>query len=137
MRVGIAPQRDGSGIRVKAPGDRCDWRAAAEVDADLRVGFNVSVPLRARTEACDDNVAARAGAIDDLQHDVASTPGGPSGMPEHQQPGPKYHAQPGPVQPDGRADEPSDTEEAGADTTNQALEAHNRERFTADPRWQR
>ncbi len=61
MRVGIAPEGGGSGIRVKAPGDRGDGRAAAEVDAHLRVGFDVAEPLCANPETCDYDVAARLG----------------------------------------------------------------------------
>ncbi len=108
MRIGIAAQRCGRGVRVEAVRGRGHGCAATQVDPDPRVCRNVAEPLRAVTETGNDDIPVRHRMVNDLQDHISLEPGGASYVFEHQQPGPHHEAKPGPKKPDRRPDEPSD-----------------------------
>lgn len=65
----------------------------------------------------DDEVPPRCRMVNDLWDHVPPEPGGAPHVLEHQQPGPEHEAESGPIEPDGRPNEPSDPEKRSTDTS--------------------
>ncbi len=70
---GIARERCGRRVRIETLRSRRSRPAAAKVQVDLRVGYDVTEPLGVLAEAGADDVSAWRGTVEHFEDDVAAT----------------------------------------------------------------
>jgi hypothetical protein len=113
--VGVAAKRGGRRSSVQPPRSGRHGRVAGEVDAYVGVGLDVEKPLRTGAKSGHDDVAVGCRMVHHFQDDEAPLSSFASDVFKHQQPVAENDAKPGPVEPDGGSDEPSNTEQTCSD----------------------